>query len=102
MLLANKAGPTRLGFVVLLKVFGHDGRFPRSHQEVAGAVVVHLAKQVGVAADQYLHYDWAGRAIKYHRRPDPRLLRVPRGHASGYRGVSHPRRLTAWGAAGQL
>ena len=63
-LLANKAGPTRLGFAVLLKVFGRDGRFPRSRQEVAGAVVVHLGKQVGVPAEQY---DWRGRAIKYHR-----------------------------------
>ena len=66
-LVANKAGPTRLGFAVLLKVFGRDGRFPRSRQEVAGAVVVHLAKQVGVPAEQYLQYDWRGRAIKYHR-----------------------------------
>ena len=66
-LLANKAGPTRLGFAVLLKVFGRDGRFPRSRQEVAGAVVVHLAEQVGVPAEQYLQYDWHGRAIKYHR-----------------------------------
>jgi TnpA family transposase len=66
-LLANKAGPTRLGFAVLLKVFGRDGRFPRSRQEVAGAVVVHLAKQVGVPAERYLQYDWHGRAIKYHR-----------------------------------
>jgi hypothetical protein len=66
-LLDNKAGPTRLGFAVLLKMFERDGRFPRSRQEVAGAVVVHLAKQVGVPADQYLGYDWSGRAIKYHR-----------------------------------
>jgi hypothetical protein len=66
-LLANKAGPTRLGCAVLLKAFGRDGRFPRSRQQVAGAVVVHLAKQVGVPAEQYLQYDWRGRAIKYHR-----------------------------------
>lgn len=66
-LLANKAGPTRLGFAVLLKVFGRDGRFRRSRQKVAGAVIVHLAKQLGAAAEQYLQYDWTGRAIKHHR-----------------------------------
>jgi hypothetical protein len=66
-LLANKAGPTRLGFAVLLKTFARDGRFPRSRQEVTAAVVVHLAKQVGVSAEQYLQYDWTGRTIKYHR-----------------------------------
>ena len=63
-LLANKAGPTRLGFAVLLKVFGRDGRSPRSRQEVAGAMAVRLAKQVGVPAEQYLQYDWRSRAIK--------------------------------------
>jgi hypothetical protein len=65
--LDNKAGPTRLGFAVLLKMFERDGRFPRSRQDVAGVVVVHLAKQVGVPADQYVRYDWSCRAIKYHR-----------------------------------
>ena len=28
--LANKTGPTRLGFAVLLKFFQHEGRFPGS------------------------------------------------------------------------
>jgi hypothetical protein len=65
-LLANKAGPTRLGFAVLHKVFGRDGPFSWSRQEVAGAVAVHLAKQVGVPAQQYLQFDWRSRAIKYH------------------------------------
>ena len=30
-------------------------------------MVVHLAKQVGVPAEQYLQYVWRSRAIKYHR-----------------------------------
>jgi hypothetical protein len=33
-LLANKTGPTRLGFAVLLKVFQYAARFPLSMQEV--------------------------------------------------------------------
>jgi len=35
--------------------------------ELPGAVIVHLAKQVGVPAEHYPSYEWADRAIKYHR-----------------------------------
>ena len=40
VLLANKAGPTRLGFAVLLKFFPYAGRFPSDKHEVPAAVVV--------------------------------------------------------------
>ena len=66
-LLSNKTGHTRLGFAVLLRFFAGEGRFPRSKGEVPGAVVVHLAKQARVPAEEYMRYDWQGRAIKYHR-----------------------------------
>ena len=66
-LLSNKAGHTRLGFAVLLRFFAGEGRFPSSKGEVPGAVVAHLAKQVRVAAEEYMRYDWQGRSIKYHR-----------------------------------
>ncbi len=35
--------------------------------ELPGAVIVHLAKQVGVPAELYPSYEWSGRTIKYHR-----------------------------------
>ncbi len=35
--------------------------------ELPGAVIVHLAKQVGVPAELYPSYEWSGRMIKYHR-----------------------------------
>src|SRR5262249_47368146 len=66
-LLANKAGPTRLGSAALLTFFRHEGRFPTSKQEVPSAVVRHLAGQVGVPAEAYVAYDWQGRTVKYHR-----------------------------------
>jgi len=66
-LLANKAGPTRLGFAVLLKFFQYEARFPNAKNEVPRAVVGYLAPQVDVEAEAYLQYDWQGRAIKYHR-----------------------------------
>jgi TnpA family transposase len=65
--LANKSGPTRLGFAVLLKFFELEGRFPHYRDEVPTIVVRDLARQVGVLPELYRHYDWDGRTIKYHR-----------------------------------
>jgi Domain of unknown function (DUF4158) len=65
--LAHKAGPTRLGFAVLLKCFQYDGHFPVSELEVPEAVVAHLAPQVGVRPEQDLQYDWSGRTLTSHR-----------------------------------
>jgi hypothetical protein len=48
--LANKTGPTRLGFAVLLKFFQHEECFPQHHQEIPDVVVRHVARQVDVAA----------------------------------------------------
>lgn len=66
-LLANKAGPTRLGFAVLLKFFQYEARFPNAKNEVPRSVVAYLAHQLDVEAVSYLQYDWQGRSIKYHR-----------------------------------
>ena len=66
-LLANKTGPTRLGFAVLLKFFQYVGRFPLSMQEVPTSAVASIAVQVGVPAEEFSCYDWQGRAVKYHR-----------------------------------
>lgn len=50
-LLANKAGPTRLGFAALLTFFRHEGRFPTSKHEVPAAVVRHrCSKSIGLSA----------------------------------------------------
>lgn len=66
-LLGNKTGVTRLGFAVMLKFFQHEGRFPRHGQELPVVVVTYLAHQIGVESEEWDHYDWDGRAIKYHR-----------------------------------
>lgn len=68
-LLANKTGPTRLGFAILLKFFALEARFPHAKNDVPPDVIRYLARQVDVPVDleQYLQYDWRGRSIKYHR-----------------------------------
>lgn len=66
-LLANKIGATRLGFSLLHKTFAYQGRFPRHVHELPGAVIAHVAQQVGVPAELHRRYEWSGRTIKYHR-----------------------------------
>ncbi|MDQ2808198.1 MAG: Tn3 family transposase [Chloroflexota bacterium] len=66
-LLGNKAGPTRLGFALLLKVFGIDARFPAAKPDIPRGVLVYVAKQVTVDPAEYGRYDWRGRASTNHR-----------------------------------
>jgi Domain of unknown function (DUF4158) len=65
--LGRKTGSGRLGFAILLKFFQHEGRFPRRRQEIPGSVVTHIAKQVGISAEAFLHYTWGGRTMELHR-----------------------------------
>ncbi len=66
-LLANKSGVNRLGFVVLLKYFQWEGRFPDHPQELPSAVVLHIAHTLNMPADRYLRYDLEGRTARYHK-----------------------------------
>ena len=66
-LLANKTGPTRLGFALLLKFFELEARFPRHAGELPPAAVDYVAAQVKVGPDQLAKYAWSGRTIEYHR-----------------------------------
>jgi Domain of unknown function (DUF4158) len=53
-LLANKTGANRLGFVVLLKYFQWEGRFPEHVQDVPRAVVDHIARTLTIPGARYL------------------------------------------------
>jgi Domain of unknown function (DUF4158) len=80
-LLGNKAGATRLRFVVLLKAFQLDGRFPERREEVAANVVAHLASQTGVPTEAYSETEWSERTQRYQRAQirqhcDFRIFRV--------------------------
>lgn len=67
LLLAGKAGASRLGFAVLLKAIQYEGRFPKSGDAVAASVVAHLAKQVGVPPEAYADVGWHGRSARRYR-----------------------------------
>ena len=66
-LLANKSGANRLGFVVLLKYFQWEGRFPETPQDIPSAVVQHIAHTLSLSADRFLEYDLEGRTARYHK-----------------------------------
>ncbi|MEV0108477.1 DUF4158 domain-containing protein [Nocardia sp. NPDC050799] len=66
-LVGNKSGATRLGFVLLLKFFEIEARFPRAAAEVPPAVVSYVAEQVKVDPALFASYRWSGRTIEYHR-----------------------------------
>ncbi|MDJ0466138.1 DUF4158 domain-containing protein [Streptomyces sp. H27-C3] len=65
--LRNKSGANRLGFVMLLKFFDMEARFPETDGEVPAAAVAYVAQQVKVPAHEWAGYDWQGRAATRHR-----------------------------------
>jgi TnpA family transposase len=66
-LLANKSGPTRLGFALLLKCFQLEGRFPRAKHEIPKDIVNYVAHQLKLDPAIFAQYDWDGRTVKSHR-----------------------------------
>ena len=88
-LVANKTGPTRLGFALLLKFFELEARFPRHAGELPPAAVDYVAAQVKVGPDQLAKYAWSGRTIEYHRAQVPSGSRLPGGHPSRRGGPDH-------------
>jgi hypothetical protein len=66
-LLKNKAGPTRLGFAVLMKFFQMHGRFPGSPREVPREPVHFIAEQLDLPSKLWKDYPWTGRVVTYHR-----------------------------------
>jgi len=70
----GKRRPLKLGYIVLLKFFQFQGRFPKSPQEVPRRVVKHIASQLEIDPTSWRQYDWRGRTIKYHRAEIRKLL----------------------------
>lgn len=89
-LVAGKRGPTRLGFVVLLRFYTERARFPRGRGEIPDAALDYVARQVEVPAAELAFYDWSGRTIKAHRVQIRRAL--------GFRecSVADADKLTEW------
>ena len=63
----NKHDKARLGFILLLKFFLLNGRFPDEQSDFPENVIKFVAQQVGAEAADIAHYHWAGRTIERHR-----------------------------------
>lgn len=78
-LLTGRIEAGKLGFAVQLAFWRQRGRFPEVEADVAPAVVVHLATQIGVSADALDDYAWAGRSGRpsngHHRPPCDQCVR---------------------------
>jgi TnpA family transposase len=66
-LVGNKTGATRLGFVLMLKFFELEGRFPHRNGELPPVAVAYVASQMRVDPALFGGYVWSGRTIEYHR-----------------------------------
>ncbi|WP_265568637.1 DUF4158 domain-containing protein [Streptomyces hygroscopicus] len=66
-LVANKNGPTRLGFALTLKFFEQEGRFPEFVEEIPQTAMEYVADLVRVPAAEFAKYAFTGRTAEYHR-----------------------------------
>ena len=58
----------KLGLVAQLSFWRCHGAFPDEEADLAPAVIAHLARETGVAAEALDGYDWTGRTGRRHRR----------------------------------
>jgi TnpA family transposase len=89
-LVATKYGASKLGFVLLLKFFEIEGRFPRGADEFPPAAVTYMARQVRVDPDELDAYAFTGRTIEHHRRQ----IRIALGFREATAGDAD--KLTIW------
>ena len=66
-LLGNKSGETRLGFMVLLKFFQQETRFPNLKSEVPRDMVDFIAKQLQLIGSPFTNYKNNSRTLTYHK-----------------------------------
>ncbi|MFC9759587.1 DUF4158 domain-containing protein [Streptomyces sp. NPDC056921] len=87
-LVANKTGPTRLGFCLMLKFFEMEGRFPEFIEEFPQPAVEYVAGLMNVPATELAKYDLAG--AKRHRKQIREALKFRPAT------LDDEERLTAW------
>lgn len=65
--IGNKFGETKLGFIVLLKFFQVEAKFPNSKHEISKDIIQYIAKQVQVKAELFEKYDMSSRTYYIHK-----------------------------------
>ena len=54
----RKRLPLQLGYVVLLKFFQYQGRFPKSARKMPRLIIKHIADQLEIDPANWNIYDW--------------------------------------------
>ena len=67
-LLGNKTGEGGLRFMVLLKFFQHEAKFPHSRSEIPKPFVEYIAKQLQLTGISFSKYDINSRVHFYHKQ----------------------------------
>ena len=66
-LVAGRTDHGRMGFLVMLKFFQYQGRFPTAIKDLPIDVVRFLSQQIGASQSDLDQYDWDGRTAKRQR-----------------------------------
>ncbi len=89
-LISNRTPRNRVGLALQLKVYQHDGRFPRRTTHVSPTVLSYLAEQLNVSPGDLVGYRFTSRTGRYHRREILRFLGL------GVATANDRRRLKNW------
>ena len=87
-LLAGRSGHGRFGFVVLLKFFQYEGRFPESRREIPADAMCYLATQLRMPLNTLDDFAWQGRTAKRQRTEILEWLGIRRMEESDWRALA--------------
>jgi len=88
VLTVARQGPGRFGFVVLLKFFQYEGRFPESRREIPADVMRYVAVQLAMPLNTLDDFDWQGRTARRQRAEILAWLGIRRMKAVDWRAVA--------------
>jgi len=84
-----RQGPGRFGFVVLLKFFQYEGRFPESRREIPADVMRYVAMQLAMPLNTLDDFDWQGRTARRQRAEILEWLGIRRRKEADWRALAN-------------
>lgn len=83
-----RRGPSRFGFVVLLKFFQYEGRFPESRREIPADVMRYVAVQLAMPLNTLDAFDWQDRTARRQRAEILEWLDIRRMEEADWRALA--------------
>lgn len=83
-----RRGPSRFGFVVLLKFFQYEGRFPESRREIPADVMRYVAVQLAMLLNTLDAFDWQDRTARRQRAEILEWLDIRRTEEADWRALA--------------